>query len=135
MILAENAHYNALKAHQKDTFEALFGAKKLVGSIYCANGREAGRLYRVDPVKEVRILVTGSYFVMNAPGKSIELRWNMCAEFLAISVAPAGSLHHRTYQIYFKEAVCFGHTAGCVRCSTTPSTKFTMAPLQATVAP
>ena len=83
VILAERTQRDALEKHQRDVFKRFFGEVKLDECFYCIDGkRVAGHLYSILP--NLKILVMGSYFIINAPGKPIETRQNLCQELIAV---------------------------------------------------
>ena len=87
LVILENAHLEALRSHEPETYNSYFGqAKANIYPIDCDNGsgRVAATLYQSD---KLIILVTGSFFIMNAPDRSKESRVYMCADFLGVKSA------------------------------------------------
>jgi hypothetical protein len=85
LVIAERAHEQALGQHLRTAHKRFFGEDKLVTCIYCADRKTvAGHLYRTSD-RNVRILLTGSYFGINShEGVSFETQMNLSSEFVAI---------------------------------------------------
>ncbi len=85
LVIAERAHEQALKQHLRTVHKRFFGEDKLVTCIKCADRTTvAGHLYRTSD-RNVRILLTGSYFGINVhEGVSFKTQMNLSSEFVAI---------------------------------------------------
>jgi hypothetical protein len=83
-ILLEYQHLLSLKTHEHSTFLKYFSDSRRIGIVYSDNERkdEAAHLYRL--ANGVLGLVMNSFFVMNAPGRSIAVRLNLSQRFLAV---------------------------------------------------
>ena len=84
LTLLEHQHLLSLQTHEHSTFHEYFSNSRRIGIVYSDDERkdEAAHLYRL--AKGVLGLVMNSFFVMNAPGRSIAVRLKMTQRFLAV---------------------------------------------------